>query len=78
MPDFVGWLREHNDQQTFEDRKCGFYGLDLYSLHASIEAVLAYWTNLILKRRNARGIITVASNILVRTSQLMDTRPGFR
>jgi erythromycin esterase-like protein len=40
--DFVGWLREHNDQQMFEDRKCGFYGLDLYSLHASIEAVLAY------------------------------------
>ena len=40
--DFVGWLREHNDQQMFEDRKCGFYGVDLYSLHASIEAVLAY------------------------------------
>ena len=40
--DFVGWLREHNDQQAFEDRKCGFYGLDLYSLHASIEAVLGY------------------------------------
>jgi len=40
--DFVGWLREHNDQQVSEDRKCGFYGLDLYSLHASIEAVLAY------------------------------------
>ena len=33
---------EHNDQQEFEERKCGFYGLDLYSLHASIEAVLAY------------------------------------
>ncbi len=28
--------------RRFEDRKCGFYGLDLYSLHASIEAVLAY------------------------------------
>jgi erythromycin esterase-like protein len=40
--DFGGWLREHNDQQFSEDRKCGFYGLDLYSLHASIEAVLAY------------------------------------
>ncbi len=40
--DFVGWLREHNDEQSFEDRKCGFYGLDLYSLHASIEAVLVY------------------------------------
>ena len=40
--DFVGWLREHNDQQKVEISKCGFYGLDLYSLHASIEAVLAY------------------------------------
>ena len=40
--DFVGWLREHNDEQVFADGKCGFYGLDLYSLHASIEAVLAY------------------------------------
>jgi erythromycin esterase-like protein len=40
--DFIGWLREHNDEQPLEDRKCGFYGLDLYSLHASIESVLGY------------------------------------
>jgi len=40
--DFVGWLRQHNDDQAVPNRKCGFYGLDLYSLHASIEAVLAY------------------------------------
>ena len=40
--DFVGWLREHNDQQPDDERKAGFYGLDLYSLHASIDAVLAY------------------------------------
>ena len=40
--DFVGWLREHNDAQSYPNRKAGFYGLDLYSLHASIEAVLAY------------------------------------
>ena len=40
--DFVGWLREHNDQQVRAGRKCGFYGLDLYSLNASIAAVLAY------------------------------------
>jgi erythromycin esterase-like protein len=40
--DFVGWLREHNDEQSSENKKCGFYGLDLYSLHASIEAVLGY------------------------------------
>ena len=40
--DFVGWLREHNDEQPSDAMKCGFYGLDLYSLHASIEAVLGY------------------------------------
>lgn len=40
--DFVGWLREHNDRLPAETAKVGFYGLDLYSLHASIEAVLDY------------------------------------
>jgi erythromycin esterase-like protein len=39
--DFVGWLRAHNDTQP-HDRRVGFYGLDLYSLRTSIEAVLAY------------------------------------
>ena len=39
--DFVGWLRETNDRRAPKD-KIGFYGLDLYSLHASIEAVLRY------------------------------------
>lgn len=39
--DFVGWLRAHNDGMS-QERKVGFYGLDLYSLHASIEAVLSY------------------------------------
>jgi erythromycin esterase-like protein len=40
--DFVGWLRDHNDRVRLGQPKVGFYGLDLYSLHASIEAVLAY------------------------------------
>jgi erythromycin esterase-like protein len=38
---FVGWLRAHNDERPEADR-VGFYGLDLYSLHESMEAVLAY------------------------------------
>jgi erythromycin esterase-like protein len=42
--DFIGWLRAHNDELSSE-HKTGFYGLDLYSLHASIEAVLSYLTN---------------------------------
>ncbi len=40
--DFVGWLRESNDALTANAQKVGFYGLDLYSLHASIEAVVRY------------------------------------
>jgi len=40
--DFVGWLRTHNDELPPAATKAGFYGLDLYSLHTSIEAVLTY------------------------------------
>ncbi len=39
--EFIGWLRTYNDAHPVE-RQVGFYGLDLYSLRASIEAVLAY------------------------------------
>lgn len=39
--DFVGWLRDHNDTLPAADR-AGFYGLDLYSLFSSIEAVIRY------------------------------------
>src|SRR5947207_15439942 len=40
--DFAGWLRDHNDHLPKGQPKAGFYGLDLYSLHASRQAVLAY------------------------------------
>jgi erythromycin esterase-like protein len=40
--DFVGWLRAHNDGLPDSVPRVGFYGLDLYSLHASIDAVLRY------------------------------------
>ena len=40
--DFVGWLRSFNDDLENDAQKVGFYGLDLYSLHTSMEAVLAY------------------------------------
>ena len=38
---FIEWLRRHNASQPAVSQ-IGFYGLDLYSLHASIEAVLTY------------------------------------
>jgi len=40
--DFVGWLCNHNDSIRPVQPKVGFYGLDLYSLHASMQAVVAY------------------------------------
>lgn len=39
--DFVDWLRAHNDRINAQNR-VGFYGIDLYSLHSSMEAVLKY------------------------------------
>ena len=39
--DLVGWLRERNDTVD-ETAKVGFYGLDLYSLNSSIDAVIEY------------------------------------
>lgn len=39
--EFLEWLRDHNAALP-EKKKAGFYGLDLYSLNASINAVLKY------------------------------------
>jgi erythromycin esterase-like protein len=40
--DFVGWLRAHNEQRSGGQAQVGFYGVDLYSLYSSAEAVLKY------------------------------------
>lgn len=40
--DFIAWLREYNDALGGSSPKAGFYGLDLYSLFASIDAVIGY------------------------------------
>jgi erythromycin esterase-like protein len=40
--DFVEWLRAYNESLSNDSVKVGFYGLDLYSLYTSIEAVLNY------------------------------------
>ena len=39
MPGFVEWLREWNAGQV---QRAGIFGMDLYSLHASLESVLRY------------------------------------
>ena len=40
--EFVEWLRSSNKNIDPKRAPVGFYGMDLYSLHASIEAVLKY------------------------------------
>jgi erythromycin esterase-like protein len=41
VEDLITWLHAHNAAQPPE-RRAGFYGLDLYSMHASMRAVVAY------------------------------------
>jgi erythromycin esterase-like protein len=41
VAEFLDWLRDHNSRRPPEER-VGFYGLDVYSLWESMEAVLAY------------------------------------
>lgn len=41
MQDLVEWMRDHNANLPMEKR-AGFYGLDLYSMGASIRAVIDY------------------------------------
>jgi erythromycin esterase-like protein len=42
MLDFVEWLRQRNLRIAQPEHRCGFYGMDLYSLGASIHEVLRY------------------------------------
>jgi erythromycin esterase-like protein/predicted phosphoribosyltransferase len=42
VAEFVGWLRDWNDGLPAQGAKAGFYGLDLYSLYTSMEAVVSY------------------------------------
>jgi erythromycin esterase-like protein len=40
--EFVEWLRRWNDALPLDRPKTGFYGLDMYSLHTSMNAVIEY------------------------------------
>ncbi len=42
MVEFLGWLRARNELVSANDRPVGVFGMDLYSLHASIDAVVSY------------------------------------
>jgi erythromycin esterase-like protein len=41
VQDFIAWLRQHNEGRPPEAR-AGFYGMDLYSLYRSADAVVDY------------------------------------
>ncbi|HEY0946166.1 MAG TPA: erythromycin esterase family protein [Opitutaceae bacterium] len=53
---FVHWLHEYNAALPMSAR-AGFYGLDLYSLHASMRAVVAY-----LEKLDPRAAATARAN----------------
>ncbi|MFO7661621.1 MAG: protein-L-isoaspartate(D-aspartate) O-methyltransferase [Chloroflexota bacterium] len=40
--DFIHWLREYNQLVDEPEAATGFFGLDLYSLHTSVDAVITY------------------------------------
>ncbi len=42
MLDFVEWLRQWNLRQGAEEGHAGLYGMDLYSMHTSMDSVLSY------------------------------------
>lgn len=42
LPPFLQWLRAYNDNLSSPLKKIGFYGLDLYSLYSSMQAVINY------------------------------------
>ena len=42
VADFAIWLRTHNESVEEPQRKARFFGLDLYSLRASIDEVISY------------------------------------
>ena len=42
LVDFIDWLRDYNQGLPQGSTKAGFYGLDLYSLNSSMQAVIQY------------------------------------
>lgn len=39
---FINWLERHNGEVAASTQQCGFYGIDLYSLSASMQEVIRY------------------------------------
>ena len=65
--EFVQWLRDYNDALPPGKPKTGFYGIDLYSLSRSIEAVVAYLDKVDPDAAARAGPVTPASTISATT-----------
>src|SRR5258708_11025119 len=69
--EFLEWLHDHNEALSPNATKTGFYGLDLYSLRASMEPCYNTSRKLISMPRGAPVLVTRASISLVTTSRTM-------
>ena len=74
--DFVDWLHAHNQRRREHgDRQTGFYGLDLYSLHRSMQEVIAYLDNVDPARPRGPASATPASTTLRPTTARRTVSP---
>ena len=71
---FVEWLRARNDAHVHPATKARFYGLDLYSLAASIEAVIGYLERVDPDEARRAASATAASTTSVVKARPMGTR----
>jgi erythromycin esterase-like protein len=69
--EFIEWLRAYNDALQPGAEKVEFYGLDLYSLHASMKAVLQYLEKVDPRRPSGHASVTPASTMSARIPRPM-------
>ena len=72
--EFIEWLHAWNGRPGAEKGLVGIYGLDLYSMHTSIESVLGYLDKMDPHERGARDIVTHASSTSAKSRKLMVPR----
>jgi len=75
MVEFVDWLRGWNFQPDHKNDRAGIFGMDLYSLHASMESVLGYLDKADPEAPAVRVTATAVSIISAKTASLTVTPP---
>ncbi len=73
--EFIESLRKWNGRPGGERSQAGFYGMDLYSLHTSIESVLDYLERVIPRPRAGLVAGMLASSISAMSHRPMVPRP---